>query len=144
MVMVIRGHGTEDSDRSYVCGAFVLTLTLLGVIICSGILDTVSLSKNLGSWTYPHPDDSSLKLGHMASTVAGVPRAADVLVFGEGPEAPTHFPILLKFVLWFILQISQKKLKKYEKEYHTMREQQAQQEDPIERFEVGLLVADVL
>ncbi|KAF5928946.1 hypothetical protein HPG69_002720 [Diceros bicornis minor] len=31
--------------------------------------------------------------------------------------------------------ISQKKLKKYEKEYHTMREQQAQQEDPIERFE---------
>ncbi|XP_038192049.1 rab GTPase-activating protein 1 isoform X1 [Arvicola amphibius] len=32
-------------------------------------------------------------------------------------------------------KISQKKLKKYEKEYHTMREQQAQQEDPIERFE---------
>uniref|UniRef100_A0A8C6ZRA8 Rab GTPase-activating protein 1 n=1 Tax=Nothoprocta perdicaria TaxID=30464 RepID=A0A8C6ZRA8_NOTPE len=30
----------------------------------------------------------------------------------------------------------QKKLKKYEKEYHTMREQQAQQEDPIERYEV--------
>lgn len=41
-------------------------------------------------------------------------------------------------MLWFILQISQKKLKKYEKEYHTMREQQAQQEDPIERFEVRL------
>ncbi|XP_017403854.1 rab GTPase-activating protein 1 isoform X2 [Cebus imitator] len=34
-----------------------------------------------------------------------------------------------------LLKISQKKLKKYEKEYHTMREQQAQQEDPIERFE---------
>ncbi|EPY89613.1 RAB GTPase activating protein 1, partial [Camelus ferus] len=34
-----------------------------------------------------------------------------------------------------LMQISQKKLKKYEKEYHTMREQQAQQEDPIERFE---------
>ncbi|XP_005580882.2 rab GTPase-activating protein 1 isoform X3 [Macaca fascicularis] len=33
------------------------------------------------------------------------------------------------------MKISQKKLKKYEKEYHTMREQQAQQEDPIERFE---------
>ncbi|XP_055455979.1 rab GTPase-activating protein 1 isoform X1 [Psammomys obesus] len=32
-------------------------------------------------------------------------------------------------------KISQKKLKKFEKEYHTMREQQAQQEDPIERFE---------
>ncbi|CAH6789001.1 Rabgap1 [Phodopus roborovskii] len=32
-------------------------------------------------------------------------------------------------------KISQKKLKKYEKEYHTMREQQAQQEDPAERFE---------
>lgn len=39
------------------------------------------------------------------------------------------------------MQISQKKLKKYEKEYHTMREQQAQQEDPIERFEVCLLIA---
>ncbi|XP_006205595.1 rab GTPase-activating protein 1 isoform X1 [Vicugna pacos] len=33
------------------------------------------------------------------------------------------------------MKISQKKLKKYEKEYHTMREQQAQQEDPVERFE---------
>nr|XP_004662841.1 rab GTPase-activating protein 1 isoform X1 [Jaculus jaculus]XP_044996664.1 rab GTPase-activating protein 1 isoform X1 [Jaculus jaculus] len=33
------------------------------------------------------------------------------------------------------MKISQKKLKKYEKEYHTMREQQAQQEDPIERSE---------
>lgn len=33
------------------------------------------------------------------------------------------------------MKISQKKLKKYEKEYHTMREQQVQQEDPIERFE---------
>ncbi|XP_027723767.1 rab GTPase-activating protein 1 isoform X2 [Vombatus ursinus] len=33
------------------------------------------------------------------------------------------------------MKISQKKLKKYEKEYHAMREQQAQQEDPIERFE---------
>nr|XP_048285158.1 rab GTPase-activating protein 1 isoform X1 [Myodes glareolus]XP_048285159.1 rab GTPase-activating protein 1 isoform X1 [Myodes glareolus]XP_048285160.1 rab GTPase-activating protein 1 isoform X1 [Myodes glareolus] len=32
-------------------------------------------------------------------------------------------------------KISQKKLKKFEKEYHTMREQQAQQEDPLERFE---------
>jgi len=39
------------------------------------------------------------------------------------------------------MKISQKKLKKYEKEYHTMREQQAQQEDPIERFEVCLLMA---
>lgn len=76
--------------------------------------------------------------------MAGVPRAAEVLGFSEGPKAPAHFPILFKFVLWFILQISQKKLKKYEKEYHTMREQQAQQEDPVERFEVGLLAADVL
>ncbi|XP_053229251.1 rab GTPase-activating protein 1 isoform X4 [Podarcis raffonei] len=33
------------------------------------------------------------------------------------------------------MKISQKKLKKYEREYHAMREQQAQQEDPIERFE---------
>uniref|UniRef100_W5M4S6 Rab GTPase-activating protein 1 n=2 Tax=Lepisosteus oculatus TaxID=7918 RepID=W5M4S6_LEPOC len=33
------------------------------------------------------------------------------------------------------MKISQKKLKKYEKEYHTMREQQAQQEAPIERYE---------
>lgn len=33
------------------------------------------------------------------------------------------------------LKIGLKKLKKYEKEYHTMREQQAEQEDPVERFE---------
>uniref|UniRef100_A0A8C5MZW9 Rab GTPase-activating protein 1 n=1 Tax=Leptobrachium leishanense TaxID=445787 RepID=A0A8C5MZW9_9ANUR len=33
------------------------------------------------------------------------------------------------------LKISQKKLKKYEREYQMMREQQAQQEDPVERFE---------
>lgn len=33
-------------------------------------------------------------------------------------------------------QISQKKLKKFEKEYHTIREQQEQQEAPIERYEV--------
>ncbi|XP_077593695.1 rab GTPase-activating protein 1 isoform X1 [Stigmatopora nigra] len=33
------------------------------------------------------------------------------------------------------LKISQKKLKKYEKEYHTIREQQEQQEAPIERYE---------
>lgn len=34
-------------------------------------------------------------------------------------------------------QISQKKLKKFEKEYHTLREQQEQQEAPIERYEVA-------
>lgn len=33
------------------------------------------------------------------------------------------------------MKISQKKLKKYEKEYHALREQQAQQEAPIERYE---------
>ncbi|KAF5887700.1 rab GTPase-activating protein 1 isoform X1, partial [Clarias magur] len=33
------------------------------------------------------------------------------------------------------MKISQKKLKKYEKEYHMMREQQEQQEAPIERYE---------
>lgn len=33
------------------------------------------------------------------------------------------------------MKISQKKLKKFEKEYYTMREQQAEQEDPVERFE---------
>ncbi|XP_061118288.1 rab GTPase-activating protein 1 isoform X2 [Conger conger] len=33
------------------------------------------------------------------------------------------------------MKISQKKLKKFEKEYQTMREQQAQQEAPIERYE---------
>uniref|UniRef100_A0A673XH15 Rab GTPase-activating protein 1 n=1 Tax=Salmo trutta TaxID=8032 RepID=A0A673XH15_SALTR len=33
------------------------------------------------------------------------------------------------------MKISQKKLKKYEKEYHSMREQQEQQEAPIERYE---------
>ncbi|KAK7896263.1 hypothetical protein WMY93_021588 [Mugilogobius chulae] len=34
------------------------------------------------------------------------------------------------------MKISQKKLKKFEKEYHTMREQQEQQEAPIERYEL--------
>ncbi|TNN40924.1 Rab GTPase-activating protein 1 [Liparis tanakae] len=34
------------------------------------------------------------------------------------------------------IKISQKKLKKFEKEYHTLREQQEQQEAPIERYEV--------
>nr|XP_057912291.1 rab GTPase-activating protein 1 isoform X1 [Doryrhamphus excisus] len=33
------------------------------------------------------------------------------------------------------MKISQKKLKKFEKEYHTIREQQEQQEAPIERYE---------
>ncbi|KAM8827969.1 rab GTPase-activating protein 1 isoform 3-T5 [Spinachia spinachia] len=33
------------------------------------------------------------------------------------------------------IKISQKKLKKFEKEYHTLREQQEQQEAPIERYE---------
>uniref|UniRef100_A0A672J987 RAB GTPase activating protein 1 n=1 Tax=Salarias fasciatus TaxID=181472 RepID=A0A672J987_SALFA len=33
------------------------------------------------------------------------------------------------------MKVSQKKLKKFEKEYHTMREQQEQQEAPIERYE---------
>ncbi|XP_012519830.1 PREDICTED: rab GTPase-activating protein 1 [Propithecus coquereli] len=47
------------------------------------------------------------------------------------------FPLYMVFHIIDLLlcEISQKKLKKYEKEYHTMREQQAQQEDPIERFE---------
>lgn len=39
-------------------------------------------------------------------------------------------------VFFCCLQISQKKLKKFEKEYLTMREQQEQQEAPIERYEV--------
>lgn len=51
-------------------------------------------------------------------------------------------PTLTEMFLTF--QISQKKLKKYEREYHTMREQQAQQEDPIERFEVSPPAAVVL
>lgn len=44
---------------------------------------------------------------------------------------------LLCLCFW-MSQISQKKLKKYEKEYHTIREQQEQQEAPIERYEVHL------
>uniref|UniRef100_A0A8D3BTM5 Rab GTPase-activating protein 1 n=1 Tax=Scophthalmus maximus TaxID=52904 RepID=A0A8D3BTM5_SCOMX len=36
------------------------------------------------------------------------------------------------------IKISQKKLKKFEKEYHTIREQQEQQEAPIERYEVDM------
>ena len=34
------------------------------------------------------------------------------------------------------LKVSSKKLKKYEKEYQSIREQECQQEDPIERVEV--------
>jgi hypothetical protein len=33
--------------------------------------------------------------------------------------------------------VNSKKLKKYEKEYITIKEQEMQQEDPIERMEVG-------
>ena len=35
-----------------------------------------------------------------------------------------------------ILQVSPKKLKKYEKEFLAMKEAQLQQEDPVERLEV--------
>uniref|UniRef100_A0A671T589 Rab GTPase-activating protein 1-like n=1 Tax=Sinocyclocheilus anshuiensis TaxID=1608454 RepID=A0A671T589_9TELE len=44
---------------------------------------------------------------------------------------------LCQYLLLYVCmsQISQKKLKKYEKEYHTIREQQEQQEAPIERYE---------
>lgn len=41
-------------------------------------------------------------------------------------------------LLLVVQQISQKKLKKFEKEYHTIREQQEQQEAPIERYEVDV------
>lgn len=34
------------------------------------------------------------------------------------------------------LQVPTKKLKKYEKEYQTMRESQLQQEDPMDRYKV--------
>ncbi|XDV53897.1 hypothetical protein PO909_022294, partial [Leuciscus waleckii] len=44
----------------------------------------------------------------------------------------TYLRLLHRF---HALLISQKKLKKYEKEYHTIREQQEQQEAPIERYE---------
>uniref|UniRef100_A0A4W5PFX6 RAB GTPase activating protein 1 n=1 Tax=Hucho hucho TaxID=62062 RepID=A0A4W5PFX6_9TELE len=49
-------------------------------------------------------------------------------------EVSIYLPLCV--CLSLSLQISQKKLKKYEKEYHTMREQQEQQEAPIERYEV--------
>lgn len=48
-----------------------------------------------------------------------------------------------KCVCFCMSQISQKKLKKYEKEYHTIREQQEQQEAPIERYEVILSLSCV-
>lgn len=35
-----------------------------------------------------------------------------------------------------ILQVPTKKLKKYEKEYQAMRENQLQQEDPMDRYKV--------
>lgn len=49
-------------------------------------------------------------------------------------------PSLIKCLIceWLYGQINQKKLKKYEKEYLVLREQQAQQEDPVERYEVGV------
>lgn len=34
-------------------------------------------------------------------------------------------------------QVPTKKLKKYEREYQTMRESQLQQEDPMDRYKVG-------
>ncbi len=37
-----------------------------------------------------------------------------------------------------MLQVTAKKLKKYEREYVLMKEQQMQQENPIERFEVSI------
>ena len=37
------------------------------------------------------------------------------------------------------LKVSSRKLKKYEKEYQSVREQELQQEDPIERVEVAIL-----
>ena len=40
------------------------------------------------------------------------------------------------------LKVSSKKLKKYEKEYQSIREQ-SQQEDPIERMEVSIVVERV-
>lgn len=36
-----------------------------------------------------------------------------------------------------ISQVTGKKIKKYEKEYHVMKEQEMQQEDPIERYDVS-------
>ncbi|XP_077139639.1 rab GTPase-activating protein 1-like isoform X3 [Ranitomeya variabilis] len=47
------------------------------------------------------------------------------------------FPLYMVFHIIDLLlcEISQKKLKKYEREYQMMREQQAQQEDPVKRFE---------
>lgn len=46
--------------------------------------------------------------------------------------------VALSLIVLIFQQISQKKLKKFEKEYHTLREQQEQQEAPIERYEVQL------
>ena len=38
-----------------------------------------------------------------------------------------------------VWQVSSRKLKKYEKEYASIREAQMQTEDPVERLEVNLL-----
>ncbi len=50
--------------------------------------------------------------------------------------------LFLFFLLLFFsfFQVQSKKLKKYEKEYVAMKEAQMQQEDPIDRFEVTLLI----
>ena len=53
---------------------------------------------------------------------------ADRLIH-PGPPSHTHLP----------KQITERKLKKLEKEYQAYLEQQAQMEDPVMRLEVGVL-----
>lgn len=81
--------------------------------------------------------------GHIADSVpSSLVLAYRHLIFVDLLNyAPCPWVTLLHFIMSIpssVSQISQKKLKKYEKEYHTIREQQEQQEAPIDRYEVDL------
>lgn len=57
----------------------------------------------------------------------------------QGELSDSHSGVLLIFKCMFsksIPQVPTKKLKKYEREYQTMRESQLQQEDPMDRYKV--------
>lgn len=56
---------------------------------------------------------------------------------GELLDSPSGVPLIFKCLFSkSIPQVPTKKLKKYEREYQTMRESQLQQEDPMDRYKV--------
>ena len=51
-------------------------------------------------------------------------------------------PLIIGFLLYE--QVTVKKMKKYEKEYLAMKEQNLQQEDPIERYDVSEIIIIII